>query len=123
MVWIHGGGFVFGSGNADLYGPDFLVRKEIVLVTINYRIDVLGFLNLGLETAPGNQGLKDQVMALKWVKDNISNFGGDPNNVTIFGESAGSASVHYLTQSALAKGLFHKAIAQSGTALNPWTHM
>ncbi|XP_033219238.1 esterase FE4-like isoform X2 [Belonocnema kinseyi] len=123
MVWIHGGGFIFGSGNDDIYGPDFLVRKEIVLVTINYRIDVLGFLNLGLETAPGNQGLKDQVMALKWVKDNISNFGGDPNNVTIFGESAGSASVHYLTQSTLANGLFHKAIAQSGTALNPWTHM
>ena len=68
--------------------------------------EFLGFLNLDLETAPGNQGLKDQVMALKWVKENISNFGGDPNNVTIFGESAGAASVHYLTQSPLAKGTY-----------------
>ncbi|KAG9436182.1 esterase FE4 isoform X1 [Apis mellifera carnica] len=120
MVWIHGGAFMVGSGNDDIYGPDYLMRKDIVLVKINYRLGVLGFLNLEHEIAPGNQGLKDQVMALKWVQENISSFGGDPNNVTIFGESAGGGSVHYLTISPLAQGLFHKAIAQSGVAINPW---
>ncbi|XP_051164406.1 esterase E4-like isoform X3 [Leptopilina boulardi] len=123
MVWIHGGAFLFGSGNDDLYGPDYLLKRKIVLVTINYRLDVLGFLNLGIEEAAGNQGLKDQVTALRWVKENISNFGGDPENVTIFGESAGGASVHYLTQSSLAKDLFHKAICQSGVAINSWANM
>lgn len=82
-----------------------------------------GFLSLEDTSlgVPGNAGLKDQVMALKWVKDNVVHFGGDPNNVTLFGESAGAASVHLLMLSPMAKGLFHKAIAQSGTALNPWT--
>ncbi|KAJ8682870.1 hypothetical protein QAD02_018662 [Eretmocerus hayati] len=121
MVWIHGGAFACGSGNDDFYGPDYLIHKDIVLVTINYRLGVLGFLNLDSEIAPGNQGLKDQVMALRWIRDNISNFGGNPQNVTIFGESAGGASVHYLTLSPLAKGLFHQAIIQSGVVLNPWS--
>ncbi|XP_058807487.1 esterase FE4-like [Phymastichus coffea] len=120
MVWIHGGGFIFGSGNDVFYGPDYFMKKDIVLVTINYRLGVLGFLNLQDEVASGNQGLKDQIMALRWVRDNIANFGGDPENVTIFGESAGGASVHYLTVSPLAKGLFHKAISQSGSIFNPW---
>ncbi|XP_023246841.1 esterase FE4-like [Copidosoma floridanum] len=120
MVWIHGGGFVVGSGGGLLYGPDYFLKKDIVLVTINYRLGVLGFLNFDDEVAPGNQGLKDQVAALRWVKENITNFSGDPNNVTIFGESAGGASVHYLTLSPLAKGLFHKAISQSGVACNSW---
>ncbi|XP_078047071.1 esterase FE4 isoform X2 [Augochlora pura] len=120
MVWIHGGGFVAGSSDGTVYGPDYIVRKDVVLVTINYRVGVLGFLNLETEEAAGNQGLKDQVMALKWVQQNISSFGGDPNNVTIFGESAGAASVHYLCISPMAQGLFHKAIAQSGVSTNPW---
>ncbi|XP_031829086.1 juvenile hormone esterase isoform X2 [Nomia melanderi] len=120
MVWIHGGGFVNGSGDNTFYGPDYLIRKDIVLVTINYRLGIFGFLDLDDEVAPGNQGLKDQVLALKWVQENISSFGGDPNNVTIFGESAGGASVHYLCISPLAQGLFHKAIAQSGVSVNPW---
>ncbi|XP_043593211.1 juvenile hormone esterase-like [Bombus pyrosoma] len=120
MVWIHGGAFMMGSGNDEYYGPVYFMRKDVILVTINYRLGVLGFLNLEHEVAPGNQGLKDQVMALKWVQENICNFGGDPNNVTIFGESAGASSVHYLTLSPLAHGLFHKAIIQSGAALNPW---
>jgi carboxylesterase type B len=120
MVWIHGGGFETGSSNTDLYGPDFLMTEDIVLVTLNYRLGILGFLrfedpSLGVS---GNAGLKDMVMALKWVQKNIQNFSGDPNNVTIFGESAGGAAVHYLVLSPLAKGLFHKAIAQSGSALN-----
>lgn len=120
MVWIHGGAFVNGSGDSAIYGPDYLVRKDVVLVTINYRLGVLGFLNIDHEVATGNQGLKDQTMALKWVQENISSFGGDPDNVTIFGESAGGASVHYLTLSPLSQGLFHKAISQSGVVNNPW---
>lgn len=120
MVWIHGGGFVCGSSDNSIYGPDYIVRKDVVLVTINYRLGILGFLNLETEDAPGNQGLKDQVMALKWVQENISNFGGDPTNVTIFGESAGSASVHYLCISPMSQDLFQKAIMQSGVSTNPW---
>ncbi|CAD6234003.1 GSCOCT00007467001.2-RA-CDS, partial [Cotesia congregata] len=129
MVWIHGGAFFCGAGDDDFFGPDYLIEKDIVLVTINYRLGILGFLNLDDEEASGNQGLKDQVMALKWVQQNIAQFGGDPNNVTIFGESAGGASVHYLNLSPLARGffdkfvlsgLFHKSIIQSGVATNPW---
>ncbi|XP_011495825.1 PREDICTED: juvenile hormone esterase-like isoform X1 [Ceratosolen solmsi marchali] len=120
MVFIHGGGFIFGSGDDLFYGPDYLLRKDIVLVTFNYRLGVLGFLNFGHEVAPGNQGLKDQVMLLQWVNKNIKHFGGDPSNITIFGESAGGSSVHYLTLSSLATGLFHKAISHSGVACNPW---
>ncbi|XP_049860485.1 juvenile hormone esterase-like isoform X4 [Schistocerca gregaria] len=118
MVWIHGGGFVEGA--ATWYEPDFLLDHEIVLVTTNYRVGPLGFLNTGDENAPGNYGLKDQVAALKWVKDNVEAFGGDPNSVTIFGESAGGASVHYLMLSPLARGLFHRAISQSGVSTTPW---
>ncbi|XP_053681974.1 juvenile hormone esterase [Sabethes cyaneus] len=120
MVWIHGGAFSFGSGNAFLYGPDYLVPEGVVLVSFNYRLGALGFLGVGKD-APGNAGLKDQILALKWVQENIAAFGGDPNSVTIFGQSAGAVSVHMLIMSPLAKGLFHKAIAQSGTALNPWS--
>ncbi|KYM98243.1 Esterase E4, partial [Cyphomyrmex costatus] len=120
MVWIHGGGFYEGSGDALIYGPDYIVQKDVVLVTLNYRLGVLGFLNLYDKVATGNQGLKDVIMALQWVQKNISEFGGDPNNVTIFGESAGGAIVHYLTLSPLANGLFHKAISQSGVATCPW---
>lgn len=120
MVWIHGGGFFMGSGNASFYGPDHIIRKDVVLVTLNYRLGVLGFLNLYHKMAAGNQGLKDVVMALQWIKRNISQFSGDPDNVTIFGESAGGGIVHCLTISPLAKGLFHKAISQSGVMTNPW---
>ncbi|KAK5647704.1 hypothetical protein RI129_002596 [Pyrocoelia pectoralis] len=122
MCWIPGGGFVSGSGNTDLYGPEYLITEDVVLVTINYRLGLLGFLcfdDPSLEV-PGNAGLKDQVMALKWIQENIANFGGDPDNVTIFGNSAGAASVCLLMLSPLATGLFHKAIAQSGTAIASW---
>ncbi|XP_036141335.1 esterase E4 [Monomorium pharaonis] len=120
MVWIHGGAFRLGSGDASVYGPDFIVQKDVVLVTLNYRLGVLGFLNLNDKVATGNQGLKDVVMALQWVQKNISQFGGDSKNVTIFGESAGGVIVHCLTLSPLSKGLFHKAISQSGVVTNPW---
>ncbi|KAL7023567.1 hypothetical protein ACKWTF_012681 [Chironomus riparius] len=122
LFWIHGGAFQFGNGNAFLYGPDYFMESgEIILVTINYRLGPLGFLNTGTPEAPGNVGLKDQILALKWVRDNIQYFGGDPNEVTIAGQSAGSASVHYLILSPLGKGLFKRAIAQSGVAINPWS--
>ncbi|XP_011704230.1 PREDICTED: juvenile hormone esterase-like isoform X2 [Wasmannia auropunctata] len=120
MVWIHGGGYFVGSGNPYWYGPDHIVQKDVVLVTLNYRLSVLGFLNLNDKVATGNQGLKDTVLALKWVKKNILKFGGDPDNVTIFGESAGAGTVHHLALSPFAKGLFHKVIAQSGVVANPW---
>ncbi|XP_065225796.1 esterase E4-like [Planococcus citri] len=122
MVFIHGGGFCLGSGSRKLYAPDFLINRDVIVVTINYRLHILGFLNLGLPECPGNVGMKDQTLALQWVKDNIAQFGGDPNNVTIFGESAGGSSVHYHLLSPLSKGLFHKAIMESGSALSPWGH-
>nr|AJP62542.1 carboxylesterase [Oxya chinensis] len=120
MFWIHGGGFTAGDGSDILYGPDLLIEHNVLVVTINYRLGAFGFLSTGDSVVPGNMGLKDQVMALQWVKRNIASFGGDPNNITIFGESAGGASVHYLLLSPMAKGLFHKAIIQSGAAFCPW---
>lgn len=120
MVYIHGGAFMSGSGDDITLGPEFLLQHNIVLVTLNYRLEVFGFLCLDTAEVPGNAGMKDQVLALRWVKQNIANFGGDPDNVTIFGESAGAAAVTYHMLSPVSKGLFHKAIAQSGTAIHDW---
>ncbi|PHQ34868.1 carboxylesterase/lipase family protein [Rhodopirellula bahusiensis] len=121
MVWIHGGGFTQGSGNQGKTGGDGLAGKDVVLVSINYRLGALGFMThpaLSAESprgVSGNYAILDQIAALQWVRDNIVNFGGDPNNVTIFGESAGGTSVYLLTATPLSKGLFHRAILQS-----PW---
>lgn len=120
MLFIHGGGFYDGSGSPLMYGPDYLVNKGVILVTINYRLNKQGFACLRIKEAPGNAGMKDQVAALKWVRRNIKAFGGDPDNVTIFGESAGGASVSYHILSPMSKGLFHKAIIQSGSSLASW---
>ncbi|XP_050531754.1 venom carboxylesterase-6-like isoform X2 [Daktulosphaira vitifoliae] len=120
MFWIHGGGFVIGQSGPALYGPEYFMDKNVVLVTSNYRLGLLGFLSTEDDVIPGNYGLKDQVLALRWVKENIRQFGGDPDHVTIFGESAGSASVGYHLLSPLSKGLFHKAIMQSGSPLCKW---
>lgn len=119
-MWIHGGAFLMGSGNDLIYGPDYFVNEGVIIITINYRLGSLGFLSTFDNNAVGNYGLKDSVMALKWIRDNIARFGGDPDNVTIFGESAGGAFVHYLMLSPSARGLFAKAISQSGSALCPW---
>lgn len=122
MFWIHGGGFTGGSGSSPMYdGGVFAGRDDVVVVTINYRVNVFGFLRLNEVTggripSSGNEGMLDQLAALKWVRDNISVFGGDPGNVTIFGESAGGGSVCALLGMSAAKGLFHKAISQSGSA-------
>jgi para-nitrobenzyl esterase len=121
MVWIHGGGFVIGSASASLYfGGRMAKRGDVVVVTINYRLGALGFLNPRAfdDRFEANLGLRDQIAALEWVRDNIEEFGGDPENVTIFGESAGGMSVATLLGVPAAKGLFHRAIAQSGAASN-----
>lgn len=83
-----------GSGNSDLYSPEYIVQEEVIVVTINYRLGALGFLYLPEEGIYGNAGLKDQLLAFKWVHENIHMFGGDPRNVTLFGESAGASSIH-----------------------------
>ncbi|KAG1938284.1 uncharacterized protein ces2b [Pimephales promelas] len=115
MVWIHGGGLTFGS--ASVYDGSVLsAYQDVVVVLIQYRLGLLGFLSTGDEHAPGNYGLLDQVAALQWVQENIHSFGGDPGSVTIFGESAGGVSVSTLILSPLASGLFHRAIAESGNA-------
>lgn len=117
IVWIHGGAFVAGSSN--MYdGWQLATEGDVVVVTINYRLGVLGFVNfgeaLGIPSMPSNLGLRDQVAALEWVRDNIATFGGDPKNVTICGESAGSMSVSLLMLAKPARGLFHAGIMQSG---------
>ncbi len=120
MVWIHGGAFVTGAGSLGTYNGKYLSRRgDVVVVSINYRLGALGFLNLrdatdGNLAGTGTEGLSDHIMALRWVKENIASFGGDPGNVTIFGESAGGMSVGALLGMNAAKGLFHKAIPQSG---------
>ncbi|CAH1721579.1 unnamed protein product [Chironomus riparius] len=120
MVWIHGGGFRFGSSKTDIYGPDYLLEKDVIVVSFNYRLGVFGFLSLEDESLniPGNAGLRDQILALQWVKNNIEYFGGDPKNITLFGESAGAGSVHYLSLFEQTKGLFHRAILMSGTSFS-----
>jgi para-nitrobenzyl esterase len=120
LVHIYGGGFTGGSAAVPIYDGEGLAKKGLIVVTFNYRLGALGFLahsELTKESAhhaSGNYGLMDQISALRWVHQNIAYFGGDPNNVTIAGQSAGSMSVHDLTASPLANGLFHRAIAQSG---------
>ncbi|MGP0075656.1 MAG: carboxylesterase/lipase family protein [Bryobacteraceae bacterium] len=120
MVWIHGGGNTAGSGVEALFNGEVLARHGVVVVNINYRLGVFGFFAHPALTkesphhAAGNYGLADQIMALHWVRDNIARFGGDPANVTIFGESAGASDVNALIASPLSKGLFLRAMAQSG---------
>jgi para-nitrobenzyl esterase len=123
MVWLHGGGFSGGSGNWVLYDGTNLARKEdVVVVAVNHRLNLFGFLHLadlgGEKWAnSSNVGMQDIVAALGWIKDNISAFGGDPGNVTIFGQSGGAGKVTTLMAMPSAKGLFHRAIAMSGSAL------
>src|SRR6476661_5601305 len=123
LVWIHGGGFFAGFGGEERHNGARLAQKGAVVVTINYRLGAFGFLahpSLAAESphhAAGNYGLLDQIAALQWVQRNIARFGGDPSRVTIFGESAGGMSVGSLVASPLAKGLFQRAILESGTGV------
>lgn len=129
MVWIHGGALTRGSGATRAYDGTALAKKGVVLVTINYRLGPLGYLahpELTAESphhSSGNYGALDQIAALKWVQKNIAAFGGDPGRVTIFGESAGSWSVNFLVASPLARGLFHRAIGQSGGSFGPMAYL
>jgi para-nitrobenzyl esterase len=124
FVWIYGGGLSSGSANCDIYDGEELAKKGVVYVSINYRVGILGFMahpELSKESgynASGNYGFLDQIAALKWIQKNIAAFGGDPDNVTIAGQSAGAFSVNAMIASPLAKGLFHKAIPQSGGLLS-----
>lgn len=123
MVWFHGGGFASGSGDYTMYNGANLARKhDVVVVTTNHRLNVFGYLYLADLGNPkfanaSNAGLQDMVLSLEWVRDNIANFGGDPNNVTIFGQSGGGGKVATLMATPSAKGLFHRAICQSGAAI------
>ncbi|CAG7716301.1 unnamed protein product [Allacma fusca] len=116
LVYIHGGAFHMRSGKG--FGGKFLMDEDIVLVTINYRLGIFGFLNTDDSVIKGNMGLKDQVLALKWIQANIDLFGGDRNQVTIMGPSAGGASVHMLMLSPMGKGLFHRGISTGCEALS-----
>ena len=121
MVFIHGGGFAGGS--ADAYIPDTLsLYGNVIVVTINYRLSVFGFLNTGDEHSPGNYGLWDQHLALKWINSNINEFGGDSSRVTIFGESAGASCVIYQSLYEGSRGLFQRVIAESGSITALWAH-
>ncbi|XP_076623105.1 cholinesterase-like [Colletes latitarsis] len=120
VVWIYGGGFEAGTTAKSVYGPDRILEEDIVLVDMNYRLNILGFLALEIPGATGNQGLKDQNLALQWVQKNIAKFGGNPDRVTIMGESAGAVSMTYHMISPKSRGLFHQVIIQSGSALAPW---
>jgi para-nitrobenzyl esterase len=123
MVWIYGGGYSEGSSEVAVYNGEKLATKGVVVVTFNYRVGPLGFLAYPALTAEsphhasGNYGLLDQIAALKWVHRNIARFGGDPSKVTIFGQSAGAGSVGILMASPVAKGLFQRAITESGLGL------
>lgn len=125
LVFIHGGAFNSGSSTTQLLGPDWLMQKEVILVTLNYRLNafgLLGFKDPNLKV-PGNAFLKDQRLALRWVKENISDFGGDPENVTLFGHSAGAASVHHLLLAPSCEGLFRRAVVMSGAVFCIWGTM
>ncbi|XP_056663285.1 cholinesterase isoform X1 [Monodelphis domestica] len=122
MIWIYGGGFQSGTSSLHVYDGKFLARVErVIVVSMNYRVGALGFLALpGNSEAPGNMGLFDQQLALQWVQENIAIFGGNPKSVTLFGESAGSASVNFHILSPKSHPLFTRAILQSGSANAPW---
>ncbi|XP_004647419.1 neuroligin-4, X-linked isoform X2 [Octodon degus] len=119
MVYIHGGSYMEGTGNM-IDGSILASYGNVIVITINYRLGILGFLSTGDQAAKGNYGLLDQIQALRWVEENVAAFGGDPKRVTIFGSGAGASCVSLLTLSHYSEGLFQKAIIQSGTALSSW---
>ncbi|CAL8075230.1 unnamed protein product [Orchesella dallaii] len=118
IVYMHGDSWQRGGG--DQYNPKQFMDHPVVLVTINYRLNAFGFLSTGDGEAQGNMGMKDQAMALMWVKNNIKGFGGDPERITLMGNEAGAASAHLHMMSPLTQGMFNQAISQSGSALCPW---
>ncbi|CAD7081835.1 unnamed protein product [Hermetia illucens] len=121
LVWFHGGAFALGGSNSEDTGPQRLLDNDIILVTVAYRLGALGFLSTGTLDSPGNYGLKDQAMALQWIRENIKTFGGNINDVIVAGQSAGGASASFHLVSPLSKGFFHKAIMHSGNYFDFWT--
>ncbi|KAJ1522427.1 hypothetical protein ONE63_002713 [Megalurothrips usitatus] len=119
IVWFHGGNLITGGVSRKEYGPDFLVHHDVVLVEPNYRLGALGFLNLDTSSVPGNAGIKDGLAALRWVRDNVAAFCGDPARVTLMGQSAGAKLVGFMALSKGGQGLFRAAIQMSGTANSP----
>ncbi|XP_017877457.1 venom carboxylesterase-6-like isoform X1 [Ceratina calcarata] len=117
LIWIHGGRFQSGKG--DLEDVDSFLNFDVILVTLNYRLGLFGFLSTGDSVVPGNMGLKDQNMAMRWVYKNIRSFGGNPKNITLIGFSSGGISIHYHYLSALSAGLFQRGISASGVVLSP----
>nr|XP_023024146.1 liver carboxylesterase 1-like [Leptinotarsa decemlineata] len=120
MVWIYGGGFLIGVADSSYFGPDNLLEEGVIVVQVSYRLGSFGFLSTEDMASPGNYGLKDQHLALRWVKNNIGYFGGDPERTTIFGESAGGVSVQYQMMYMKNEGLIQGAISESGSALCSW---
>jgi len=120
-VWIHGGGFVVGSSTESVYDGRVLAAKgDVIVASMQYRLGPLGFLSFCNESAPGNVGLLDQQLAMDWIHKHIADFGGDPTRVTLFGNSAGAASVGYHLLSPGSDNLFRSAILQSGTPIAHW---
>lgn len=120
FAWIHSGGLAGGSSISIAAGGEYLLDREVVLVTINYRLASLGFMSTGTKEAPGNNGFKDQAIALRWIRDHIEKFGGDKNSVTLMGQSAGARSVMLHLVSPMSNGLFHRAILMSGGVTGQW---
>ena len=120
VLSIHGGGLQFGDGGMSFLGPEYINQENVVFVSFNYRLNVLGFLNTGDVNSPGNYGIKDMISVLRWIQNNIEFFGGNPNDVTIMGISGGAVGVHALVVSPAASGLFHRALSQSGSLFNIW---
>ncbi|EFA11999.1 esterase 6 precursor [Tribolium castaneum] len=121
IVYIHGGAFMFNW--AGLQGPEYLLDKDVVLVTLNYRLGPLGFLSTEDQVVPGNNGMRDQIFALQFIKNHVKHFGGNPDSITIMGMSAGGASTHFHYLSPKSRGLFHRGWSMSGTTLEPWVLM
>ncbi|XP_076300653.1 esterase E4 [Lasioglossum baleicum] len=120
LVFVHGGKYMFGSGDSQTWSPEHMMDQNVVLVTINYRLNIMGFFSTESKLAPGNYGLKDIVMALRWVQENIEVFHGDPNSVTLWGHSAGAAATHTLAFSKNTEGLFHRYILMSSAIFATW---
>lgn len=121
MIYIFGGGWFSGSANPNITGPEYIMdTKQVILVTFSYRLGAFGFLSTGDEVMPGNFGLKDQLLVMKWVKNNIEAFGGNPDKVTLFGQSVGAISAHMHMLSPQSQGLFQGVIAMSGTSNVPF---
>nr|UZH45661.1 carboxylesterase 27 [Meteorus pulchricornis] len=120
MIWLHGGRYLSGYTNITYFGPDYLIENNVVVVVTNFRLGALGHLALNLQNASGNAALKDQRLAFRWVKKNIKLFGGDPNSVTIFGESTGGSAVDLHVLSDGSRGLFHRSISMSASPLCDW---